>query len=53
MLIGTVGLTVTVKEHRLVLPHWSLAVAVTVVVPHGKMLPLGGLRVTDGVSQPP
>jgi hypothetical protein len=53
MLIGTCGLTVTVKVQVLVLPHRSLAVARTVVVPQGKTLPLGGLRVTEGIVQPP
>ena len=42
------GLTVTVKLHVALLLQVSLAVAVTVVVPTGKVLPLGGLAVTNG-----
>jgi hypothetical protein len=38
----TGGLTVTVKLQLVLLPQVSLAVVVTVVVPMGKVLPLGG-----------
>ena len=37
-------LTVTVKLQTAVLPEASLAVQVTVVVPHGKVLPEGGTQ---------
>ena len=37
------SVTVTVKVQLLVLPLASVAVLVTVVVPSGKVLPLGGL----------
>src|ERR1035441_2944302 len=47
------GYTVTVKLHVALLPQVSLAVAVTVVVPIGKVLPLGGLATTVGGVQPP
>ena len=48
------GLTVTVKLQLVLLPQASLAVQVTTVVPIGKVLPLGGLQVTDGGGlQPP
>ena len=48
------GLTVTVKLQLVLLPQPSLAVQVTVVVPIGKVLPLGGLQVTlGGGRQPP
>jgi hypothetical protein len=46
--------TVTVKLQLVLLPQESLAVLVTVVVPIGKVLPLGGLAVTNGGGlQPP
>src|SRR6266704_739646 len=45
------GLTVTVKLQLVLLPHASQAMQVTVVVPSGKVLPLGGLHVT--VTGPP
>ena len=47
---GWVSLTVTVKLQVAVLPDVSVAVHVTVVVPTGKLAPLGGLQanVTPG-----
>ena len=45
--------TVTVKLHVAVLPQVSLAVTVTVVVPTGNVLPLGGLATTVGGVHPP
>jgi hypothetical protein len=51
--IGGQGLTVTVKLHVWLLPQASLAVQVTVLVPGGKVLPLGGLQVTFTGEQPP
>jgi len=45
--------TVTLKEQLVKCPQVSLAVAVTMVVPTGKALPLGGLAITLGVLQPP
>jgi hypothetical protein len=51
--------TVTVKLQVAVWPHRSVAVLVTVVVPIGNTLPLGGVDTTEGtpgpsaVSQPP
>ena len=36
----------TVKLQLVLLPHASLAIQVTGVVPIGKVLPLGGLQVT-------
>ena len=46
--------TVTVKLQLVLLPQVSLAVANTVVVPIGNVLPLGGLAVTNGGGlQPP
>ena len=47
------GVTVIVKLQVFVWPHESIAVHVTVVVPIGNVLPLGGLQLTDGVEQPP
>jgi galactitol-specific phosphotransferase system IIC component len=44
---------VTVKLQLVELPHVSLAVAFTVVVPTGKVLPLGGLATMVGGVQPP
>lgn len=41
------ALTVTVKLHVLVWPQESEAVAVTVVTPIGKVLPLGGFALTN------
>ena len=47
-------MTVTVKEQFAECPQLSLAVQVTVVMPIGKVLPLGGLQVTVGGGlQPP
>jgi hypothetical protein len=45
--------TVTVKLQELVWSQASVAVTVTVVVPMGNVLPLGGVAVTDGWPQPP
>ena len=51
-LIG--GLTTVTRNKQLVLlPQVSLAVTVTVVVPTGNVLPLGGLATTVGAEQPP
>ena len=48
------GYTVTVNEQLVELPQVSLAEQVTVVVPTGKVLPLGGLQLTNGGGlQPP
>ena len=47
------GLTVTVKVHWVVWPHASLAVQVTVVVPIGNVLPLGGTELTFTGEQTP
>ena len=48
------GLTVTRKLQLVVAPQPSVAVQVTVVVPAGKLLPLGGLQATfGGGRQPP
>ena len=48
------GLTVTVKLQFVLLPQPSVAVHVTVVVPMGKVLPLGGVQVRYGGGvQPP
>jgi hypothetical protein len=47
------GLTLTVKVQLVLLPQESVAVQVTVVVPGGKVLPLGGLHRTVTVPQPP
>lgn len=47
------GLTVIVNVALVLLPQESLAVFVTVVVPIGKMLPLGGCATTVGELQPP
>jgi hypothetical protein len=43
---GVVSFTVTVNEAEPVLPCVSVAVHVTVVVPSGKVEPLGGVQVT-------
>ena len=48
-----VSITVTVKVQLLVLPFAAVAVFVTVVVPMGKVLPLGGLQKTLTGGQPP
>ena len=40
--------TVTVKLQLVLLPQVSLATLVTVVVPIGKVLPLGGFALTNG-----
>src|SRR5215472_8282057 len=48
--VSTIGgqapplVTVIVKLQTLLLPHESVAVQVTVVIPGGKLLPLGGLH---------
>jgi len=51
--IGGQGLTVTVNEQLVVLPQPSEPVQVTVVVPTGKVVPLGGLQTIAGLVQPP
>ncbi len=43
----------TVKLQFVLAPQVSEAVTITVVVPTGKVLPLGGLAITFGVLQPP
>jgi len=48
---GLVWLTVTVNE-QLVEPQESVALQVTVVVPTGKVLPLGGVQLRVGGLQP-
>ena len=48
---GCVSLTVTVNEQVAVLPAPSVAVAVTVVVPFGKLEPEAGVDATVGVEQ--
>jgi hypothetical protein len=52
MFVG--ALTVTEKLHVLVSPQESVAVAVTIVTPMGKALPLGGLatRLGGGLHPP-
>ena len=45
--------TVTVKEQRSVWPHESVARQDTVVVPMGKVEPLGGLQLMLAPLQPP
>lgn len=45
--------TVTWKEQLVICPHVLLAVTITVVIPIGKRLPLGGTAVTDGGAHPP
>jgi hypothetical protein len=52
--IGGGGLTFTVKLHLVTVPQVSVAVQLTVVVPMGKVEPLGGVQVRDGGGlQPP
>jgi hypothetical protein len=52
--IANGGYTVTVKLQLVESPHVSLALQVTVVVPIGKVLPLGGLQTSVGGGlQPP
>jgi hypothetical protein len=53
--VSTMGgrVTKTVKPQLVVVPHVSLAVQVTGVVPMGNLLPLGGLQVSDGGLHPP
>ena len=53
--LRTIGgdLTVTWNEQLVEPPHESLATQVTVVVPIGKVLPLGGLQFTIGGLHPP
>ena len=48
---GCVSFTVTVNEQVAVLPAPSVAVAVTVVVPFGKVEPEAGEDTTVGVEQ--
>ena len=51
---GLLRITVTVNEQFVDFPQVSLAVHVTVVVPTGKVEPLGGLQNSDGGGlQPP
>ena len=45
--------TVTVKLQLVLLPQVSLAVASTVVVPIGNVVPLGGLALTNGGGEQP
>ena len=45
--------TITVKEQLVEFPHPSTAAQVTVVVPSGKVLPLGGVQNTLRGAQPP
>ena len=47
------GLTVTVKLQLVTTTPQSKALQVTVVVPIGKKLPLGGLHETPAGPQPP
>jgi len=48
------GLTVTVKLQLVIWPQGLVAVQVTVVVPTGNVLPLGGVQNNDGGGlQPP
>ena len=47
------GVTMIVKLQEFVWPQESIAVQVTVFVPIGKLLPLGGLQNSDGCAQPP
>ena len=50
----TGGLTVTVKLQLVTWPQLLVAVQVTVVVPSGNELPLGGVQKSDGGGlQPP
>src|SRR5262245_51784791 len=46
-----VSVTVTVKVQPLVLPLASVAVVVTVVVPRGNVLPLGGMLTLFVIAQ--
>jgi hypothetical protein len=48
---GSVSLTVTVNEQDAVFPAPSVAVAVTVVTPFGKLEPDAGEDTTVGVGQ--
>jgi hypothetical protein len=47
------GFTVTEKLHIVLLLQESVAVQMAVVVPGGKVLPLGGLHITVTGEQPP
>jgi hypothetical protein len=53
--VSTMGgrVTETVKLQLVVVPHVSLAVQVTGVVPIGNVLPLGGLQLSEGGLHPP
>jgi hypothetical protein len=56
--VSTIGghivwLTLTVNVQLVWLPHPSVAVQVTSVVPGGNVLPLGGLQLTVVGAQPP
>src|SRR5436309_13837517 len=46
--VNVLRVRVTVKLQLVLVPQESLAVQVTVVVPTGNVLPLGGLQLTDG-----
>jgi hypothetical protein len=47
------GTTVTLNEQFVQFPQVSQAVQVTIVVPTGNVLPLGGVQVTIGGLHPP
>jgi hypothetical protein len=48
---GSVSFTVTLKWHVAVLSAASVVMQVTVVVPFGKTLPLGGVQLVVGLGQ--
>ena len=50
---GSPGLTVMVKLQSAPWPHASVAAQITVFVPIGNVLPLGGLQLTVTGGQPP
>jgi hypothetical protein len=53
--VSTMGgrVTETVKLQLVLVPHVSLAVQFTGVVPTGNVLPLGGEQLRDGGLHPP
>jgi hypothetical protein len=53
--LSTMGtrVTVTLNPQFVLVPQVSVALQFTGVVPTGKVLPLGGLHVTDGGLHPP
>jgi len=53
VIVGVEAVTVTVKEQAAVSPDGALTVAVTVVVPIGKVEPDGGVDVTGAPAQAP